>query len=50
MDVQTVLLDFTRGITVGTAVVLGIIVLASLSIPRRVIANTPPRRLVGKSR
>jgi hypothetical protein len=50
MDVQTVFLDFSRGITVGTAVVLGIIVLVSLGIPRRVTPASPPRHLVGKSR
>jgi hypothetical protein len=48
MDVQSVLLAFTRGITVGIAVVLGIIVLVSLGIPRRVIASLP-RHQAGKS-
>jgi hypothetical protein len=50
MDVQIVLLDFSRGITVGTAVVLGIIVLVSVGIPRRVIAPSLPRHSLGKSR
>jgi hypothetical protein len=49
MDVQTVFLDFSRSITVGAAVVLGIIVLASLGIPRRVITATLPRHMAGKS-
>jgi len=47
MDVQNVLLNFTSGITVGTAVVLGIIVLVSLGIPTR--ANVQPRHLAEKS-
>jgi hypothetical protein len=50
MDVQSVFVDFSRGVTVGTAVVLGIIVLVSIGIPRRVIAGSLPRHFVGKSR
>jgi hypothetical protein len=47
MDVQNVLLNFTSGITVGIAVVLGIIVLVSLGIPPRAIVR--PRGLAEKS-
>jgi len=35
MGIQTVLLDFTRAITLGAGAVLAIIVLVSLGIPRR---------------
>ncbi len=48
MGVQSVFLDFTRSITVGAGVVLGIIVLVSLGIPRRAIASLP-RHQAGKS-
>jgi hypothetical protein len=48
MDVQSVLLDFSRGISVGIAVVIGIIVLVSLGLPRRVVASLP-RHQAGKS-
>ena len=49
MDVR-VFLDFTRSISVGIAVVLGIIVLASLGIRRRSALATLPRHVAGKSR
>src|SRR6266498_5948989 len=48
MDVQSVLIDFMRWITVGTGTVVGVIVIAGLCIPRRSTVSLP-RHLDKKS-